>query len=278
MGFSSVGSDSQDCPLKKTALVVFVRNAATLEPVPGANVNLIKASPQPGTKPTESQTALAKFPKAKPGTYTVQVALPPSLKADDFEDVPESSVAVTLGECAYHVVDILPRASLKVKVVCKDTDNQGAPTETILDGVSVKIDGLETRQGTTTGAPDGWASFPKLKSGQYVASIVSLGSHASAYSVQGAGQTIAVPAGGQRELVLEVVPSGWVEFLVVEDGTDPQVKVKGVVLKAKLPGDKTNVGTTTDQGLARMEKLKQGTADLLEMSSDDAVWEVISFS
>ena len=278
MGFGAVGSESKDCPLKKTALVVFVRNGATLDPVTGATVALVKTSPKPDSKPTETDTALAKFPATPHGAYIVQVSLPSSMKADEFEPIAEQTIDVPLGECVYLIVDILPKANLKVKVVCKDTDKEGKATETILDGVTIKIAGPETKTANTAVAPEGWAPFPKIKNGQYEASIESLGNHAEHYAPATRSKPVAVLAGETKELILEAVPSGWIEFLAVEDGTDPEKTIDGIRITAKLPGDKQDFKTTKDGGVARAEKLLRGTVDIVEVSSENDTWEVVSIS
>ena len=267
------GSAVQHCPLVKGSILVQVFDWETGNAVAGVDVKLL---PTGASGKTGGSLGLKQFKNLETGPYDVQIDIG-QLAAKFSIDKSEEQEEVVGGEEGVCVFWLKPLGSLKVKVVCIDKNSEGQDVTTVLDGVEIEIKGPDEKQGKTTGG-SGWFPFSKIKSGAYQANIVSLGGHAKHYEAEGDGETVELSPGGQRELILKVVPSGWIEFLVVEANTDPVKPVPEITIQAKHPATTMPPMLTTDNGLARVGKLKSGSVDIETMSSTSQAWEFVSIS
>lgn len=269
LGFGEAGGTTQSCPRRNTGMIVVVIRSDNEQAVASTKVTLVGPSGQ--TKPTGSN-GLASFRFVTPGKYKINLALPTAL-AEQFQAPPAGFETVVTGSCPVHVVRVGPLAVLKVKVVFDDKTGQGQPK--ILDGVTVEIKGPDEKQ-EKTGAAPGWSTFDGIKSGSYRARIVSLGQHATDFAPETSGEPVEVVAGKPTEFVLKVVPTGWVEFVVLDTTASPHAPVPGVKIAARVPGEKLVIEPTNSNGAVRIEKLSAGTVDLVELSTEDDIWEVVS--
>lgn len=273
------------CPKQQKGLLVLVVTEDTKEAVVGAKVDVSRKGATSGSKSwTIGSKGYANCSKnIKKGIHSIKLASLPARFKDGYE-IPTKIESVTVTEkgCRSCLIWIAPLAQIKAKVVALDGTEGG----TVLDNVQFEISGPQSKEAKS--GTDGIAAFEKIKSGEYTVAIKSLAKHKANYAIP-EGKKVTLTPGETKEVALQVEPSGWIEFHLcekVKDKSDPQQKklkdepIPGIEIKAKTPGDKTAIQTTKaegeEKGTARIDKLMDGTVDLISMTSSSGVWEVES--
>lgn len=265
-GNKNAGQSTQKCPLEETGLLVVVLREKDRQPIEGAVV-LLKGKTSPNKKSDKDGIAL--FKPLDPDTYDIDVTLPRGMSGD-YEKPDIVTQSVSVGACPICVIHAKALAVLKVKVVYPEDDQ-----ETILDGVTLTLTGPQTLNGQTPKTNEGWLQFTKIKSGQYTISVDSLGSHANTYETP-SGSGYVVDPGEINEVTLQVLPNGWVEFLVVEADTEPVKSLEGFTITAQLPGGQTLVRSPDPDGVVSFSKLVEGNAAVKSIEADHEAWEFVS--
>jgi hypothetical protein len=266
----------QKCPLrKKPAIYVAVVRGDTGDPVSSVQVDISKPTKQ---SPSTNGNGEIKVDPAKRGSHNLKVLLTQEL-AKQFAQ-PRPAPAVTSGaETAIQCFVLEPLPTLVVEVKDKDANKP-------IDGIAVRAGQLPPLN--TSG---GKADFGGIAEGKYVISIPIPKPSETRVEVTQAGAifktfergypvtwTTDLPSGSMTTYTVLLSKVRWVEFRVVEDGTDPQKTVPKITIRAKLPSDKLASDATKEDGVVRFENLNEGTVDILEVSSEDDIWEIVSMS
>ncbi len=243
-GLGEAGSSTQECPLKSTLLAVIVTSEAGEECIPGVTVEI--KGPSPGSKSTD-QDGIAIFRPVKPGQYQVHVKLTGKAEGKYEKPAPENT-SVSLGDLAACVVRLRPLASLRVRVVGVSKDPDGVECETILDGVTLKVSGRDTREGKTPSAP-GWFRAERLRSGDYSVRVTSFGAHAGAYAIPESAAVTLAP-GDTLDLVLRTTQLARLRIVLI-DRADKPISGKAWELLSPVKAS----GTTGSKGLIEAANL-----------------------
>jgi hypothetical protein len=276
LGFKDTSKPTQQCPLKKTGLIVVVLREDTRRPIEAARVNL--TGPANQSKPTDKD-GLAQFRMLMPANYTIRVALPDRIK-DDFEPIEPEMEHVGEETCPVHIIHVRPLAELKVKVIARGKDKNGLDQDVVLEGVQVQITGPATKSESTPKDALGWANFLRLNSGSYQVKSQSLGAHAQKYAPP-AEASVDLTSGSKKEVTLIVEPLAWIEFLVMDASVKPPTPIRAVAIHATLADNPSQTLITKDDGVSRAEKLLPGEAKIERMESNDKennAWEFVSLS
>ncbi len=268
-GSKGTGESTQPCPLKETGLLVVVVRDDNHAAVTGAGVDIKGKTP---FKKQSDNQGIALFKPVEPDTYSVTATLPSSIK-DDFSPPDATQATVPLGECPIHIVHVQPLAALKVRVVYRDPNSSDPSAETYLDGVTVHVEGDPNSgksladQRTGAGAT-GWATYQRLKAGQYKISVASLGSHASKY-LPPAEATVDLLPGKTQEVTLVAVRST-LSVKVVEDAANGK-PIKGIKIKARETGKNAALAdkTSSDSAPSVYEPLGPGNYEVSLVLTDE---------
>jgi len=244
LGFKDAGTSLEQCPREQTGLIVGVERADTPAkpggPVQGVMIEIQGKSPA-GAK--TNKDGLTKFKPIEPDHYKIEATLSADL-AKEYEPLAPGEEDVSLGHCAVHEFKLVPLVLLKVKVVERRPGPGGQPAETLLDGVSLHIEGKDPQNGATPTDGAGWARFDKIRGGKYDITVTSLGQHDGNYTPPGKAR--ADFSGGQleQEVVIEVRPKAKLR-IVLFDKEDKAISGKAWTLSTPIAAH----GTTGGDGL-----------------------------
>lgn len=271
-----VGSATQGCPPKKSGLTVFVRERHTNKPLGRVAVRLI--GPTPSRKKTKPK-GYAGFQPINGGRYTIHITLPKDIVARYKKPV-DLKTTVPHGVITSRTIYVEPLAKLRAKLVIKRRRPNPAGgfrqvTEP-LTGAQIRVEQLNLVK-PSPGAGQ-WADFGIVKPGSYTAVVSDWGTHAGKYTlVGGIGKTATARSGRVTSIVLEAVPTGWIEFETVWDKpkTGQKAQIQNVTLKIKRPDNSKVDRPTGANGVVRIEQLEPGHCDVEEASYTEAI-EVVS--
>ncbi|MCI2285435.1 hypothetical protein L3081_21150 [Colwellia sp. MSW7] len=255
--FSSkkVAQSTEECPLKKTGVLVTVVKQENNQTIADATVDISGKSPF--TKKSDPD-GVALFKPVEPDDYKIDITLPAAIK-DDYDIVETQSQSVPLGSCPIHIVFVKKRAKLKVKVF-EQTD-----TTQFIGNATVSIEGTETYPSQQTAETDGIADFGKVKADTYKITVTLSSEDAKIYSEPKA-QTITLQPADEitqdieikkKRVALKLVLTSW-DFAT---GTD--IPKAGLTWEMKQPVAKS--GITQADGIIDVEVPDGTTAADLEV-------------
>jgi hypothetical protein len=225
-----------------------------------------------GQKPQETKPpgGAASFTDLDPGPYTAKITLGDLSEkycVVESENGPKEVPAGGSEEFKFKVGQL---ATLKVKVVA----GKGKKTEKILDGAKVHIERTDGRvsDNKDTMKPDGWATFQKLKPGDYKITVTSLGAYAKDHETP-AEKIENVPSGKETEVALGVWQFAQIKFQLIEANSKPEKNIPGLRIAATLPGGKPASEQTRDKVSVVFEQLTQGKVSIEKITSKEDVWE-----
>lgn len=255
--FSSKKADqsTEDCPLKKTGVLVTVVKQENNQTIADAIVDISGKSPF--TKKSDPD-GVALFKPVEPDTYEINITLPADIK-DDYEIVETQSQSVPLGSCPIHIVFVKKRAKLKVKVF-EQTD-----TTDYIGNATVSIEGSETYPSQQTSATDGIADFGKVKPDTYKITVTLSSEDAKIYS-KPKTQTITLQPADELTQDIEVKPKRVaLKFVLTrwDFASGADIPQTGLTWEMKNPVAKT--GVTQADGIIDVEVPDGTTAADLEV-------------
>jgi hypothetical protein len=273
--FSKKETDSskESCPIKKTGLLIVVMRQDTREAISNAKVDI--SGPTKQSKPGNSD-GVAQFSMLMPGSYEIKVTLPAKimdLPKEDFEEPEIETEAVSSGNCAIHIIKIKRLATLKVMVSSTKT-----PEKLFLDGSKIEVKGPGEGTGTTAKGANGWVEIKRLKAGDYTVSSSSLGSYANDFALVEPSTPVTLQPGEVRKLEILAVPSNWIQWHFIEVKDRAERNLAGLTVNAILPGQPTATAKSDAGGIARIEQIAKGKAEVssVKTEKEDDVWMLVS--
>ncbi len=204
-GSKSAGGSEEECPLKKTGLLVAALYKHDRQPA--ADVIIDIKGQTPFNKKTDTD-GLAMFKPVEPDTYTIESILSDD-HIGDFKAPDSKTETVTLGNCPIHIVHILKLARPKIRLEWEET-NESVPGVGVVFS-EINCDLGETRQGD--GISELKIDQPGIDPGTYSVDFTLEGDTFEFCEVLENSTPVTLNA-GCRETFTYQVRKTWISFVV----------------------------------------------------------------